>query len=83
MNQFFATSKMRGCLSRLDERFKSYDHLKLLEITKNVKTLNGEIISKLSRNMEQMTNSGGYAEFQEKNLISKMLNHFSTNFNGR
>ena len=51
MKKHFAKSKVRESLSKLDEGFKSYKHLKLLTTTKNFKTLNDESRIELSKNI--------------------------------
>ena len=51
MKKFFAKSKVRESLSKLDERFKNYKHLKLLTTKKNFKNLNDESRIELSKNI--------------------------------
>ena len=51
MKKQFAKSKVRESMSKLDEGFKSYEHLKLLTTTTNFKTLNDESRIELSKNI--------------------------------
>ena len=54
---------MKGLLLKLNEGFKSYDHLKLPFMSKKLKTFIGKFSKWVSGNVGRMLNSVGYAEF--------------------
>lgn len=83
MKKHFAKSKVRESLSKLDEGFKSYKHLKLLTTTKNFKTLNDESRIELSKNIGEVAILGSYVEFQKKIISQKQSIIFKQKLEGR
>ena len=55
LNKPLGSNKIRGSLWTLDEEFKSFWHLNFQKLTKNLKTVNGDFTSELSRKLWKKT----------------------------
>ena len=53
-----------------------------MKMTKNLKTLNDDFSSEVSRNVRQFNNSGSYVKFEKKSYF-KMVKSFSSKFGGK
>ena len=51
LNKPLRSNKIRGSLGTLDEEFKGFWHLNFQKLTKNLKTMNGDFTSELSRKL--------------------------------